>query len=329
MQPKAIDTMGANRNWMWMAVIAFCLAAQSTAYAQEKPHNPIDLRNRTLTTGVSAPIPIQPGDVLSVDVFSTPELSAPKVRVGEDGEIGLPMIGGINVAGLTSLEASQLIAQTLHDTGTMLKPNVTVFVTEYATAGIKVLGEVRVPGTYLLLGQHSLYDALSAAGGVTHDQGSSITISHANDPTRPEVVPITSPNYSQIERMTTVRPGDVIVVARAEAIYVVGDVGHPGEFFVDNGRQLTVLNVLALAQGLNPTAASTKASIIRPTADGKAITIKLDIKQIQRNQALNAVLQPSDVLVIPRSGLKQFLSYSIPNATSAVVGSVAAALVVR
>ena len=272
-------------------------------------------------------IRIAAGDLIDVQVFNTPELSA-KLRVSPEGLISLPDTGDIAVGGLTALEAGAKIEKSLRDSQVMLDPHVTVLVTEYSTQGISVLGEVRKPGTYLLLGRHSLYDALSAAGGVTPQLGSSIQITHQSDPTRPETVPVNSPNYSELQRLTEVKAGDVVVVSRAETIYVVGDVGHPGEYLILNGQKLSVLNAIALAQGVNPTARASKASIVRKTATG-AETIPVNLNRIAKINGENLILRPADVLVIPRSGAKSFLNVVLPGVTGAVAGSVAAALVLR
>jgi polysaccharide export outer membrane protein len=285
---------------------------------------------------VPAPIPassaqtlirIAAGDLIDVQVFNTPELSA-KLRVSQDGLITLPDTGDILVGGLTPLGAGAKIEKSLRDAQVMLDPHVTVLVTEYSTQGVSVLGEVRKPGTYLLLGRHSLYDALSAAGGVTPQLGSSIQITHQSDPTRPETIPVNSPNYSDLQRLTEVKAGDVVVVARAETIYVVGDVAHPGEYFIQNGQKLSVLNAIALAQGVNPTARGSKASIVRKTATG-AETIPVNLNKIAKVNGENLILRPADVLVVPRSGAKSFLNVVLPGVTGAVAGSVAAAIVLR
>lgn len=272
-------------------------------------------------------IRIAAGDLIDVQVFNTPELSA-KLRVSQEGLISLPDTGDISVGGLTPLEAGAKIEKSLRDSQVMLDPHVTVLVTEYSTQGISVLGEVRKPGTYLLLGRHSLYDALSAAGGVTPQLGSNIQITHQSDPTRPEIVPVNSPNYSDLQRLTEVKAGDVVVVSRAETIYVVGDVGHPGEYLILNGQKLSVLNAIALAQGVNPTARASKASIVRKTATG-AETIPVNLNRIAKINGENLILRPADVLVVPRSGAKSFLNVVLPGVTGAVAGSVAAALVLR
>jgi polysaccharide export outer membrane protein len=275
----------------------------------------------------AAPLLLGPGDLIEVQVFGTAELSG-RQRIDQQGILHLPIGGSVDLNGVTSAQAGTLIEKALKDAQLMLDPHVTVLVAEYATQGVTILGEVKAPGTFNLFGPHSLYDALSAAGGPTATEGATITITHRRDPQNPLVVPVNSPNFSSIQRLTAVEPGDTIVVSKASLFYVVGDVIRPGAFYLQNGEPLSVLNALALAQGLNKTAKATRASIVRPTATG-AETIPLDLNKIMKNIQPDVVLQASDVLVVPRSGMKVFLETALPSATSAVTGAVSTALIVR
>lgn len=275
----------------------------------------------------STSVGIGAGDLLDVKVFDTPELSS-KVRVGQSGAIDLPVAGNIDVLGLTPREANSKIEKRLRDSHIMLDPHVYVFVSEYATQGVSVLGEVKNPGTYVMLGSHSLYGALSAAGGVTKDLGPTITLTHRNDPDHPETIQVGSPNYSQRQQLTGIRAGDVVVVSRADTVYVLGDVGRSGEYAMRGGKSMSVLNALALAEGLNPTAATSSAVILRKTGEGLR-RIPVNLKNIAKNSTDFPLLQPEDILVIPRSGTKAFLDLALPGMTGAVAGSVAAALIVR
>jgi polysaccharide biosynthesis/export protein len=299
---------------------ALCVSGPGTNSAPDVPATAPPLIGSTA-------LQIAAGDLIDVQVFNTPELSA-KLRVSQEGLIKLPDATDVRVAGLTPLQAAAAVEKDLRDSQVMLDPHVTVLVTEYSTQGVSVLGEVRKPGTYLLLGQHSLYEALSAAGGVTQEAGSTIEITHQNAPLQPVTVPVNSPDYSQLQRLTQVLPGDVVVVSHAASIYVVGDVGHPGEYLIQHGQKLTVLNAIALAQGVNPTAKGSRASIVRKTATG-AETIPVNLNHISKVDGENLALRPEDVLVVPRSGAKQLMNIVLPGLTGAVAGSVAAALTVR
>jgi polysaccharide export outer membrane protein len=280
--------------------------AQSTTPDRLAPYGP----NLTET----GQIVLGAGDVVDVTVFNTVELSA-RLRVDQAGKVDLPVVGLLEVAGLTSNQAARAVEKHLRDGQIMLDPHVIVQIFQFATQGITLMGEVRAPGTYPLFGPHTLYEALSFAGGPTQNEGSTITVTHHSDPTHPLVIQVKSTDYSAIQNSTPVFPGDTIVVAQADFIYVVGDAISPGPYAIVHGRDLTLLNVLALCRGWTLTASASKATIIRKTATGPE-TIPVDLNKVVKNAAPNLVLQASDVLVMPHSGFKRFLQYALPSATS-------------
>ncbi|WP_433966850.1 SLBB domain-containing protein [Tunturiibacter gelidiferens] len=263
--------------------------------------------------------------MVQVTVFDTPELSA-KLRVNADRTVELPVAGSTVVSGMTPQEAADAIAKHLKDAQIMIDPRVTVTIADYATQQISVLGEVKNPGNYLLLGPHSLYNALSAAGGTTEKAGSDIVIAHLVDPQQPETIHMDSPNYSQLQRLTNVTAGDVIYVSRAGSVYVLGDVGRPGEFSMAAGRRLTVLEAIVLAQGTNSDAALSRAAIIRKTDDGTRI-IPVDLKRMAEKAEGDQVLTAEDIVVVPRSRGRAFIDATLPALTASAAGSAIAAMI--
>jgi polysaccharide export outer membrane protein len=264
--------------------------------------------------------------LLVVTVLDTPDLSG-TFRVSPQGTITLAQGGTVTVAGLATLQAEQEIERHLRDAEIMLEPHVTVLVQEYGSSGVVVLGQVNKPGTYTLLGEHSLYGALAAAGGTGPDLGQSITVSHQNDPTSKEVIDINSPNYSDRVRATTVNPGDTVVVSRGQQIYVYGDVNHPGVFSMGT-HPINLLEALSLAEGVDRIAAARKGSILRKTDTGVQ-SIPIDLKRIAKNQDPNPVLQASDIVYIPRSLAKALFFQALPGITSSAAGAGIAAAVVH
>ena len=264
------------------------------------------------------------GDMVQVTVFDTPELSA-KLRVNADGTVDLPVAGSTAVSGMTPQDAGDAIAKHLKDGQIMIDPRVTVTVTDYATQEVSVLGEVKTPGNYLLLGPHSLYNALSAAGGTTDKAGREIMITHLADPQKLETIHVDSPNYSQVQRLTNVTAGDVIYVSRAGSVYVLGDVTRPGEFSMGSKR-LTVLQAVALAQGTTVNAALSRAVIIRKTDDGEKI-IPIDLKQVAKTAQGDQVLIAEDIVMVPHSRGRAFVDATLPALTASAVGSAFAAMI--
>jgi polysaccharide biosynthesis/export protein len=239
----------------------------------------------------------------------------------------LPMGGSVKVDGMLPNQAAAAIQDRLVTSKIMLNPTVKVDIVEYSTDGVTVLGEVKAPGVYTLLGPRSLYDALAAAGGATLSAGSTITLTRANDATHPITVEVTTPNYSAAIKATIVLPGDTVVVNRAPLIYAVGDFVRSGAFYIQAGSKLTVLNVVSLAQGYNKTAAMGKAAIIHPMPDGTAEILHINLNKILKGEESSPVLRAGDVLVLPRSGLKDFALTALPGASNAVVSAAAFAAI--
>jgi polysaccharide export outer membrane protein len=251
---------------------------------------------------VAHALQISSGDLLDVVVFDTPELSG-RLRVDDHGAISLPVAGNLAVSGLSADEASHAIEKKLLDANILKQPNVTVTVLEYATQGVTVLGEVKNPGVYPLLGAHGVLDIISAAGGMTPSAGKAVTVTHRDDPTHPVIANVESkPGNSQAFGVD-VRPGDTLVVSHAGIVYVVGDVGKPGGFLIENNDRLTVLQAISLAQGTNGTASLNHAKLIRKTG-GTPQEIPIPLKKILANKSSDELLADGDILVVPTSGAK-------------------------
>jgi polysaccharide export outer membrane protein len=249
---------------------------------------------------VSSPnLLIGPGDLLEVNLYGMPDFKS-EVRVSSGGEISLPLLGTVAVGGLSVEHAATQVEHSLSQKGLFNDPHVTVFVKEYATQGISVLGEVQRPGIYPLLGERKLYDAISAAGGTTPKAGATVLITHRNDSQHPLQVPLLTGAAKSMKNTVPVEPGDTIVVGKAGVVYVVGDVHQPGGFVLENGNDITVLKAIALAQGTNPNAALDSARLIRKTSEGPQ-EVPLSLKKIMAAKAPDPQLQPDDVVFVPGS----------------------------
>ena len=110
------------------------------------------------------------GDLLEVSVYNVPELTT-KARIGNAGDVYLPLIDYVHVGGLTVDEAQALIQKRLEDGGFVRNAHVSIFVDESASQGVTILGEVAKPGLYPALGDRKLYDMISLAGGFTAAAG--------------------------------------------------------------------------------------------------------------------------------------------------------------
>jgi polysaccharide export outer membrane protein len=209
----------------------------------------------------------------------------------------------MHLAGLTGTEAQDLIAKKLGDSGFFNHPQVTVFVKEYATQGVSVLGEVGKAGVYPLLGSRRLFDVLSMAGGTGPKAGRIVSITRRDHPDSPLTVWLSNDANESVKSNIEVYAGDTIVVSRAGVVYVVGDVAKPSGVAMDNGTDMTVLQAIAVAQGTNPTAALNKAKLIRKTPNGPQ-EIPLALKDILASKAPDIRLQAEDIIFVPNSVAK-------------------------
>ncbi len=284
----------------------FVLLALAVGAASAQDHAPTTLGGSSFGGnagfGSGAAGPIGAGDLVEMSVFDTPELSG-KLRVSNTGDVILPLVGTVHLQGLTAGEAQSLIQQKFIGGGFLKNPQVTVFIAEYATHNVSVVGEVHKPGVYPAFGAHRLLDYLSLAEGLTPLAGTAVVITHDGHPDQPQRVKMTAGAAPQPENNPEILPGDTIFVERTGLVYVVGDVARPGGFPMDHDGQLTILQAVALAQGTNPTAAKGSAKLIRTTPQGRQ-EVPVDLKKILSAKATDLPLQDNDILFVPSSAAK-------------------------
>jgi polysaccharide biosynthesis/export protein len=258
-----------------------------------------------------------PGDLVEISVYNVPELST-KARVGNSGDVYLPLIDYVHVGGLTIDEAQTLIQKKLEDDGFVRGAHVTVLLDESASQGVTILGEVNRPGIYPAIGERKLYDFISAAGGFSTTAGRKVSI--VRESSGDGIITLNLPRNlaDDLKDDIEILPGDTISVPRAPVIYVVGDVGHPSGLLVDNGS-LTVLQALALAGGANHTAKMSGVRIIRKGANGMTET-RVPLKKILEAKAPDLTLQADDILFVPLSGVREATSQGLNAAISAATG---------
>jgi len=293
------------RGFRFVLLALLLLATIQGAWSQSTPSS------ATTPQVVEPTTPVQPsgsvltiggGDLLKVSVFGAPE-SDQEVRVDPDGNLSLNFIGSVHVAGLTNSQAQDLIAKKLMAGGFYTQPQVSIFVKEYATQGVSVMGEVLKPGVYPLLGSRRLFDVLSLAGGTGPKAGRVVSISHRDHPETPRTLLLSNDATESAKSNVDVFPGDTVVVSRAGVVYVVGDVHKPSGVIMDNGTDMTVLQAIAMAEGTNPTASLNKAKLIRTTPTGRQ-ELPLALKDILASKAPDMRLQAEDIIFVPNSAAK-------------------------
>ncbi|HLH35405.1 MAG TPA: polysaccharide biosynthesis/export family protein [Alloacidobacterium sp.] len=285
-----------------IGLFAISLSGIQPGFAQQPAAEPQDQQP------TSAPnIAIGAGDLLNIVVFDTPELTT-SARVSQDGDVNLPVLGTMKLAGLNTLAAARKIEDELRSRHLILDPHVTVFIVEYASQGATVIGEVRTPGIYPTLGTRKLLDMLSVAGGLQTTAGKSVSIVHRNDPQHPVTIALQSgPGTMYAQENPVILPGDTIVVSKAGVVYVIGDVLKPGGFLIDNNTPISVMQSLSLAGGWDKTAALSKTKLIRKTQEGRE-EVDLDLKHVAYGSQADLSVRDGDIIFVP-SSINKTLTY--------------------
>lgn len=269
-----------------------------------------------------ATLRLAPGFLVQMDVYDVPDMTL-QLRVDASGDVEVPLIGHLHLAGLTASESQRLIANSLVKGEILKDPQVTLNILQFSAQNISVFGEVQSPGRVQLLSPRPLQDILSLVGGETLAASNIIEIHRNTDPLQPSTTMISySPGKdSATLRNTVINPGDSIYVRRAGVIYVLGAVTRPGGYLMVDGGNLNVLEAISLASGTTPQASVRQMRIIHQSQDSfKETTIPY--AKMVNGQSQPAQLEPNDILYVPTSTAKSILI----NGSSIIGAAVGASL---
>ena len=168
------------------------------------------------------PISLHPGDGITVSVYGVADYKI-TARIAGDGNVDLPLIGSTHIAGLTVEQAQQLVAKKLIDGQMIISPDVLISVVDSNVDIIGVMGEVNSPRAIPAFAPMSLFDALSAAGGLKPDASHSISILRKGV-NEPLLVVLNSNPANAVDQNIPLYPGDRVIVPRTGVVYVVGAV---------------------------------------------------------------------------------------------------------
>jgi len=247
---------------------------------------------------------IGPKDLLEISVFGLDELNT-TVRVSEEGKITLPLLGEVEVQGLTKTQVEKKLARLL-EKKYLQNPQVTVFIKEYQSKRVSVLGAVRNPGPYELLGRQTLLQIISEAGGMTEDAGETIIIirQSADGSSTTLRIPVEDLVVKGDASLNIVlRPGDIvnIPIDKIVHVYVFGQVRNPGALAVKRSHIPTLLQAIAQAGGFAERANKGRVLIKRKGKDGREIQIKVNVKDIIKGKKKDIQLQENDVVFVPET----------------------------
>ena len=246
---------------------------------------------------------IGPKDLLEISVFGLDELNR-TVRVSEDGIITLPLVGEVKVEGLTKTGLEKKLSELLEEKY-LHNPQVTVFIREYQSTRVSVLGAVRNPGLYELLGRETLMQIISQAGGLTAEAGDEIIIMRQRADGTSNSLKISIDDLfvkGDATLNVPLQPNDIVNVPidKTVFVYVMGQVNRPGALEVKRSNIPTLLQAIAQAGGFSERASKGRVLIKRKDEKtGREIKIKVNVKSIIKRRKKDIQLLENDVVFVP------------------------------
>ena len=305
-----------------IAVVATCLAASFPVCSQEPAvttrggaSNNI-AAHAVLTSDADERYRIGAGDVLDIRILNRPNLSREAVRVEGNGMIRMPLIDDeIQAACKTEGELAKEIAEKY--TKFYRKPQVDVFIKEYHSRQVAVIGAVNEQSRFELQRRIRLLELLTYAKGPSPKAGQTINIVHS---TRVALCKDSTPDdleaFSSYRLSDTLRgdpkanpflqAGDIITLPEADQIYVVGNVYTP--LTIPLKEPITLSTAIAMAGGLKQDSKKDKVRVVRqePGSQMKKEMI-FDLSAIEKKKAEDIALLPNDIIDVPTSSGKTLL----------------------
>ena len=316
--------------WVLVVLLGSLVASLVSGWAQSSGESSQSAANSQVKSTPALAVNAQdyviaPDDLLEVYILDVPELSR-AYRVSQSGAFVFPLLPKpLMAAGLTLDAFSALLTNELKTTGTISDPHLNVSVKESRLHSISVTGAVKSPQVYPLLGPSKLLAVLTQAGGISDDAGSTLRVTRggalknfspgaSNTPTPAEDADGITINLNDLLNGVNsglnidIYPGDWINVPRAGIIYVVGAINRPGGYVLNTAREhLSVLQLVAIAEDLKPTAKRDHSMIIRRPSGGQRQEIAIDLKKILAGKSPDVTLEANDILFVPDSLSKKAL----------------------
>ena len=266
---------------------------------------------------------VGPEDLLEVQVYGQDNLNR-QVRVNGQGEITLPLVGVVQVKGLSPQKIEKRLVE-LYGSNYLRQPQISVAVKEYRHQRVAVTGAVDKPGTYEMIGPRTLLEMLALAGGlqdkgtttkagdvvhVIRRQGGRETKGGPGAPFTPQADTM----VINLKRLLVegdaklnipIRHGDVIHVPFAGNAYVLGGVKRPGAVAVKDNLSLS--QAVAMAGGVDPVLATSRVNVMRLDDQGQPVLLTARLDKVLSRQEPDITLKDNDVVVVNESSFKKAL----------------------
>ncbi len=245
---------------------------------------------------------IGPGDLLDIKVFELEQLNQ-TVRVAEDGSMTLPLLGRVEVEGLTQQGVTNKLTQLLQ-AKFVKNPQVTIFIKEYKSKQVAVIGAVEKPGNYELVGRKTLLQMISEAGGLTDTAADQIFVLRGDAGTQAIAIDLKDLMLNANPALNIpIEPNDVIniPVDKEIRVFVFGRVTQPGALKFKISENVTLLKAIAQAGGFAEGAKQSGVVITRKDKAGKESKIRVNVKDVISGKKKDLVLIEGDVVFVPES----------------------------
>jgi polysaccharide export outer membrane protein len=262
-----------------------------------------------------------PGDLIEISVFGVENFQR-TLRISASGVIKLPLLDSIDAAGLTPAELEERLTAAL-DGDVIKNPQVSVFVKEYRSQTLYVLGAVRTPGQYQMNLQLKVVDALSMAGGLLPNAVEEAVIHRKSADGSDEIIRVNLRELLEQGNLAlnvVVKGGDVVHVQErlAKTAYILGDVSRAGAYELPAKRDLRVTQLFAAAGGPLKTAKMNQGILVRYNEKGERQELPVNFAEIMSGKKEDFLVQANDIVFVPSSAAKS-IGYGLLGAVPGVI----------
>jgi polysaccharide export outer membrane protein len=232
------------------------------------------------------------GDAIRILVFQNPDLTM-ETRLSENGLISYPLIGPVDLGGLSLSAAENKLSAALQGGGFLQSPQVTISLTQVRNNQVSVLGQVARPGRFPLENAGTrVSDMLATAGGIVAggDDMAILSGMRGGKPFRQQIdiASIFLDGKSDVDLV--VQGGDTLYVHRAAVFYIYGEAQRAGAYRIE--RDMTVMQAIAQGGGTTNRGSEKRLRLHRRGADGQ-------LHQV--DALLSDPVLPNDVLFVKES----------------------------
>lgn len=228
------------------------------------------------------------GDSVRIQVYEHEDLTTDD-RISDRGDVTLPLLGEVNIAGMRTVAAAAYISVLFSKKQFVKNPRVSIKVVESASQQVSILGQVNKPGKYRIQAKTSLLEIVAEAGGISPaGDDHVVVIRNEGGETRKFDVNLGDMlERGKLEQNLSLERQDVIYIPRAAQFYVFGEVQRPGAYRLERG--MSVLQALAVGGGLSARGTARGIKISRRAADGLVLSL---------DAAHTDLLLPDDIITV-------------------------------